>query len=392
MNAQPSGNRSLDIIYFSSIDWNFTWQRPQQLASRLSRHGKVFYVSPLGLRTVAWRDAGRIARRFAFQIAHRSAAQRVPALTIHTPLFYLPFPENRAAIRLNSKLLRRSVQRWMIESNVENPIIWAGSPSFAILDAIEGMDARLLVYDCLDNFPLFHKNPYPIIDAEQQIASRANIVFATAAELYDRMRLINPHTFLMPNAADYAHFSETADREIPAEMEQMKKPILGYVGEMAQWFDFDLVRALAARHPEWTIVLVGALHVNAGKAFDLPNIRHLGRKEYSQLPAYVRQFDVCLLPFKINALTASVNPVKMYEYLAAGKPVVSTPLREAMRYQDALWISDPADFARAVEQALQTRADPSRIRARQEIARQNTWDGRVTEIVKILSEAIGASA
>jgi len=387
MGIQVSSPDQFDIVYFSSIDWNHTWQRPQQLASRLARYGKVLYISPLGLRSVVLTDWARILRRIAFEFSRRAAASN-QHMTVHTPLLYLPLPESPLANRINGRLLHRSIAQWMKRQQVHQPIIWIGTPSLADLEAIQDVDARLIVYDCLDNFPLFHKDPYRIIEAEQQIVSRANIVFATATELYDRMKPVKPqHTFLVPNAADYVHFAAvtTQSFECPEDLVGIRKPLLGYFGEMAHWFDFNLIYDIALRHPEWTFALIGAVHVAVDKKLlGLPNVRFLGRKDYAKLPAYLSQFEVCLLPFKINALTSAVNPVKLYEYLAAGKPVVSTPLKEVLRYQKVVEIADRTKFADAIELALVTSRDPQRVFERQQVAQQNTWDVRIEEIIRIL--------
>jgi glycosyltransferase involved in cell wall biosynthesis len=321
----------------------------------------------------------------AFQVTNRRTALEQP-LSIHTPLLYLPFPNNEFARRVNARLLDRTLTRWMKRLDIQAPVVWSGTPSLSVIEVTAKLRPRLLVYDCLDNFPIFHGNSYHIIQAEQQLASQAQVVFATAAELYNRMKLINPRTYLMPNASDFEHFAHSAIRELepPKEMTPARKPILGYIGEMAEWFDFDLVYNLALEHPDWSIVLIGVVHVDPKpKLFKLPNVYFLGRKAYADLPAYLNQFDVCLLPFKISALTSAINPVKLYEYLAAGKPVVSTPLTEVFQYQDVLNIADRFVFSEAVKVALESDSE-LKVQQRTAVARQNTWDQRVDQIVNIL--------
>jgi glycosyltransferase involved in cell wall biosynthesis len=378
-----------DIVYFSSIDWNHTWQRPQQLASRLARYGKVLYISPLGLRSVVLTDWARILRRIAFEFSRPVTASN-QRLTVHTPLLYLPLPESPLANRINGWLLHRTIAQWMKRHQIHRPIVWMGVPSPVALEAIKSIEVRLTVYDCLDNFSLFHQDAPYIVEAEQQIVSRTQIVFATAAELLERMKLINPRTYLLPNAADYEHFAYDAIRDLPPprEMASLRKPILGYIGEMAQWFDFDLVHNVALQHPAWNIVLIGLVHVDlAHKLFRLPNVFPLGRKSYSELPAYLRCFDLCLLPFKINALTSAVNPVKLYEYLAAGKPVVSTPMREVWQYQDVVRIAERSEFSAAIKTELETDSE-AKIQQRLVVARRNTWDQRIEEILRLLDPAL----
>lgn len=373
----------MNIIYFSSVEWNYTWQRPQQIASRLARFGHLLYISPLGLRAIQWHDAGRIARRLAFRLTHQTTWKAEP-LTVYTPLVFLPFPHNPLANRINGRALHKTIQSWMRWLNISKPIVWIGTPSLAALTAVQGLNPRLIIYDCLDNFPLFHSAPLRIIEAEQQIVAQAELVFAAASELFERMKTMNPHTFLLPNAVDYAHFAGAPSSDYPADLLPARYPILGYVGEMAHWFDFDLIARVALEHPAWTIVLIGPLHQDARRVAHLPNVQFLGRKSYADLPKYVSRFDVCLLPFKINALTSAVSPIKLYEYLAAGKPVVSTPLREVIPFRGVVEIASHTDFATAIQRALETGAHQDKIEERLAVARQNTWDDRVQEILRLI--------
>jgi glycosyltransferase involved in cell wall biosynthesis len=378
----------LNIVYFSSIDWNHTWQRPQQLASRLARHGNLLYISPLGLRSVLLKDLRRVGRRIIFQL--KGSRTIAGPLSIHTPLFYLPFPELEWAGRFNAQLLRRVITNWMERTGIHQPIFWVGSPSLAVVEVLKFFAPQMIVYDCLDNFPLFHKSPMHIVDAEQKIASQAYVVFATAAELYERMKLINQNTVLLPNAADYDHFAAAATQHLPPppDLRDLTHPILGYIGEIASWFNTDLVFSIATQHPEWNIVLIGLVHLaDFERIRHLPNVHYLGPKPYTDLPAYLNHFDVCLLPFRVNALTSAVNPVKLFEYLAAGKPVVSTLLKEVIKYNDILETVSATDFADAITRALNTNTSDW-IEKRMAVARQNTWDRRIEEIVKILHPAM----
>lgn len=388
-NAPP-----LDIIYLASIDWNSTWQRPQQIASRLARHGRLLYVSPFGLRSADLRDWERVLRRVLFRVTLSPAKQTDDRLTVYTPLFYLPFPENPLAERINAWLLARVLRSWIKRLNVTRPIVWIGSPSALFLGILQKLNPRRVVYDCMDNFAFFHPDQSSIVQIERNLASRADLVLATAEELRQRMVQINPNTVLMPNAADFEHFSRASRPilPIPNDIASIPQPILGYFGELAEWFDFDLVHDLAVSNSNWSIVLIGQAHVpSIRKLLQLPNIAYLGRKNYADLPAYLSRFDVCLLPFLVNALTAAVNPVKLYEYLAAGKPVVSTRLREVAPYDGTVEIADRKDFSSAVRRVLETSKEPALMRRRQEIARRNTWDHRVEEILRILNEPLEGS-
>ena len=206
------------------------------------------------------------------------------------------------------------------------------------------------------------------------------------------MKRINSQTFLVPNAVDFDQFRTAAkpDWVPPQDMLSLKRPILGYAGEIAEWFDSELVHDLAAQNPGWSIVLIGRIHVDISGILKLPNVHYLGLKNYADIPSYMSQFDVCLLPFKISALTNAVNPIKFYEYLAMGKPVVSTPIREVQYYRDIVEIAERSEFSAAVKRALETSGDQERTARRLKIAENNTWDKRIEEIVRILNASLGS--
>jgi glycosyltransferase involved in cell wall biosynthesis len=268
-------------------------------------------------------------------------------------------------------------------------------PSPAILPLADALPAARLVYDCLDDFAAFHPDAGRIEEAEARLAARADVVFATAEALETRMRRLNARTVRLPNGADGDHFAPAAAAVLPAppDVARIPGPVLGYVGEMARWFDAELVQALARHDPSWQIVLIGPVHGDGiAPLRALPNVHYLGPKPYRELPAYLHRFDVGLLPFRIDRLTAAVDPVKLYEYLAAGKPVVSTRLPEASRHGDAVIVADRAAFPAAVATALRQAADPAGVARRVAIARENSWDRRVADALRALGvEPVGTA-
>ncbi len=287
--------------------------------------------------------------------------------------------------------MRHSLDRWIKRQSARTIVLWIGIPSHATVEAIKSITPRLLVYDCIDNVAAFHQNRPDIIETERFLASAAQVVFATSTDLFEKMKPLNSKTFLVPNAVDSERFRVVAEQahHPPRDMRQIKHPILGYVGEIAEWFDSDLVRDLATQNPNWSVVLIGKIHADIPSILPLPNVYHLGWKRNADVPGYLSQFDVCLLPFKVNPLTNAVNPIKLYEYLAMGKPVVSTPIREVQSYRDVVEIADPSEFSAAVTKALQTAGDEKRVKRRLEIAETNTWDIRVDEIIRILNALLG---
>jgi glycosyltransferase involved in cell wall biosynthesis len=358
---------------------------------RLARYLPVLYVDPLGNRAIALRDLGRVVQRLVFRLGRRGPPA-AGAVTVHAPLVYLPWPDNGVAHRINTRLLTRALRDWMRGQGVDTLVAWAGTPSLAVADAIAALRPRLTVYDCIDDVALFHRRPEAVARAERRLAEAADVVVATAELLDARMRQLNPRTVLIPNGADVAHFARALDTDLPVppDVAALAGPVLGYVGGLAQWFDFDLVHRLATSNAGWHVVIVGPVQrglVETWRIRQLPNVHYLGRRDYATLPAYLARFDVCLIPFKVDAITAAVSPVKLFEYLAAGKPVVSTPLAEVARYGEVVTLAPAAEFPRAVAGALATARDPAAVERRLRVARDNAWDVRVAAILDVFREA-----
>lgn len=370
-----------DYVFFGAVDWTHTWQRPQQIASRLAAQGRVVYVDPLGLRRARWTDAARLVRRVT---APRGGSSLVEVVR-----------STRAAVasgmgapaEWTSRLLEKDLGKALVRVGVTQPVVWVGTPHPAIVALLDRNPARLLVYDCVDAVSAFPAVPTGIEEVEATLAQRADLVLATSRILEDRMRRLNPRTLRVPNAADHAHFSRPVGAaEIPREVAGLPHPIVGYVGEIADWLDVDLVMTLARRQPRWSIVLVGPAAPAISWRLDAPNVHLIGRRPYSDLPALLAAFDVCVIPFRATRLTAAVSPVKLYEYLAAGKPVVSTPLPEVLPFTGLVDVAAGRAFLEAVEQAATTPASAPSIEARRRVARENSWEARLAAVLTALAE------
>jgi glycosyltransferase involved in cell wall biosynthesis len=379
-------SEGFDVVFFGAVDWSHTWQRPQQIASRLAAQGRVVYVDPIGLRRLRLSDAPRLVRRLrALDSRPVARPAGVSLISDHAATLASGL---RAPAEWTARLMVRAVRRALHLARIERPVIWAGTPSPALVAALDLLPSRLLVYDCLDAVAAFHPGRSEVEAAESVLAQRADVVLATTRELETRMRRWNTHTVLVPNAADYDHFSQKVPRgEIPPELRVLPRPVIGYVGEVADWLDTSLLGALAARHPGWSIVLVGPSTAAARQGLTAPNIHVLGRRPYAELPRYLAGFDCCLIPFRASPLTAAVSPIKLYEYLAAGKPVVSTPLPSVMPFAGDILIAAGPRFVEAVEEALAGTRDAGAAEARCRRARAHTWDHRVARVLEALRAA-----
>jgi len=376
----------LDVLYFGAVDWSYTWQRPQQIASRLAAHGRVVYVDPIGLRRARLSDASRLVRRLRARDAGLSAPPAgLSVISGHAATLASGLC---APSEWTARLMVAAVRRALAEARIESPVIWAGTPSPAVVAALDLLPCRLLVYDCLDAVTAFRPGQPEVEAAEAALARRADVVLATSPELEARLRRGNARPVLVPNAADYEHFSRPVPADqIPAEIRALPRPIAGYVGEIGAWFDTGLVRRLALRHPDWSIVLVGPASSEARRALPDPNIHFLGRRPYSELPLYLAGFDCCLIPFRATPLTAAVSPVKLYEYLAAGRPVVSTPLPSVLPFAREVFVGADRRFLEAVDEAVASRHDEPAAESRRRRARAHTWDDRLDAILAALRDA-----
>jgi glycosyltransferase involved in cell wall biosynthesis len=220
-------------------------------------------------------------------------------------------------------------------------------------------------------------------------------VLAASQRLHIQAAVTHPQALLCPNGVDYEHFArgrlgrhEGAPDDLKPLVEN-ERPLIGYYGALARWFDFDLLHQVAENHPEWIFVLLGPDHdgaVSSGELRQRTNLHWLGPKPYADLPFYLRCFDVGIIPFKLNEITHSASPVKLYEYMAAGKPVVITPMEESLRCPGVLAGDGPEAFAGQIERGLALRTDPDYQELLDRTARENTWDVRADQVLGALND------
>lgn len=292
--------------------------------------------------------------------------------------------------RINMAMLARYVRRKQREHGYAGAVLWMYLPGHA--DLCGKIKCAAKVYHCVDRHSGYKGQINPeLVDAmEEELAGKCDAVFTTAQGLYDRLRPFNAHTYMAPNGANYEMFSQAQDaREVPAELADIMGPVLGFIGALQECIDYPLLRKLAEARPDCTLVFIGREHPDAdvGLIRYLPNVRLLGLKPQSELPGYLARFDVCLNPFRSGNLSRDVSPLKFYEYLATGKPVVSTQEPVQVRdFADAVNIAADADgFVKAVEDALK-HDTPERRDKRIAYAKACSWDARVERMAGILKE------
>ncbi len=304
-------------------------------------------------------------------------------LYVLTPLV-LPLPGHAWARKLNRLLLVTRIRRALRRAHQGPLQIWSFAPDISYL--LDSFQPEKVVYYCVDDFAHFSGyDSEQVLRDEADLCRRADLVVTTSTALQEVKGPLNPNTILVPHGVDYEHFSTALSDGLPTppDMADIPQPRLGFFGLIRDWVDLGLLAEVARRRPEWHIVLLGDSTVDLTPYRSLPNMHFLGRKHYQDLPAYCKGFDVGLIPFHVNELTHAVNPIKLREYLAAGLPVVSTPMPEVERYEHLIAIADSADtFTNAIESALA--AGSAARRERTEAMSHETWPQKVKAVCRSL--------
>jgi glycosyl transferase family 1 len=371
------------IVCFAH-DWNGDPTSKTHIMRILARKNRVLWIDSIGMRRPAAtvHDARRIGAKL--RGALRGCRPVEPGLFVGSPLA-LPFPGNAAADHVNAHVLAAWL-RWQLRRlGMSRPILWSFMPNVSGL--VGRLGERMVVYHCVDDYAEFAGvSREAIRRLEADLVRRADVVLTSSARLRDERLSLNPRTHFVTHGVDVAHFGKALDpaTPLPEELRHLPRPIIGFFGLVAEWVDVPLVRAMADRRPDWSIVLVGRVATDVSALEGRPNVRLLGRRPYASLPAYCRGFDVGIVPFRMNDLTVRANPLKLREYLAAGLPVASTPLPEVLRCGTLVETGgDAGEFVAAVERALQGRA-VSAARLRAETMRTESWEARVREIAALL--------
>lgn len=377
-----------DIVCVGFADWDSElWTNQQHLMSRLARHNRVLFVESLGLRrpTLAGRDVRRMARRAARGLAGPRATD---GLHVLSPLV-LPFHAHASARAVNARLLPALVRRAARRLGMRRPVLWSYVPQ--ALPLVEALEPAVVVYHCVDDMA-----SQPGIDgpafraAEDRFAARADVVLASAPALAERLRGVARRVVAAPNVADTGFFATALEPgRVDAAVAALPAPRIVFTGAVVTTkLDIPLLVALARARPAWSLALVGPVGPGDPRA-DVsalaaePNIHLLGPRPYDRLPEVLRGADAGLIPYARNALTDSVFPMKVYEYLAAGLPVVATPL-PALRDVAGVAIADGAEeMARALDAALAD-GDRARRAERSRAASAHSWDRRLEEIAEVL--------
>jgi glycosyltransferase involved in cell wall biosynthesis len=380
-----------EIVIFSTADWATQyWTNKQHIACRLAKRGwSVLYVETVGLRApgLGRTDGARLMRRLGGAVASpRSVADR---LWVASPLT-LPIGHGFAAVRdFNARALSSALEAWLAKLRFRRPVIWTYHPF--MLAAIAGIDRAALVYHCVDELAAI-----PGIDAqamgvaERALVLAADLVFATSPALSEKCAALSRACHYLPNVADIDHFAAARQPSaLPPDLAAITRPRLGYAGALSDFkVDFPLIFKLAERQPGWQFVLIGEERAGQRdptlqRLRGLANVHMLGWRDYRTLPDYFRGLDLGLLPLQDNSYTRAIFPMKYFEYLAAGLPVVSTALPALRAYGSLHRTADEAGFAAAISDVLTNRARYA-IAADHPVLREHDWERQVDRMLALL--------
>jgi len=386
-----------NIICISSIDWDFIWQGHQEIMSEFARNGnRVLFIENTGTRAPGLRDLPRIRKRFINWIRGVSGIRKeAENLYVFSPLI-LPFPYLRIARGVNRRIIMLTLNSWMKAMDFGDPIIWTFLPTGLALDLLKSMDKKLAVYHCVDNFAANSALAGRVKRTEEKLLKEADIVFVTARELYNSCARHNSNAHIFPsgvNINDFKRLNGEERKSIPDDLKSIKDPIVGYVGGVHKWIDKGLIKNLAGNHPDYSFVFVGPVQTDVGDLAALKNVYFLGHKTHSDLPRYINSFSASIIPYLITDYTKNVYPSKLNEYLALGKPVVSTDLLEIRsfnkRYEDMVAVGEDYDeFAGYLKKAIERGADQEDIRRRIRAAQDNSWQKRIERMSDLITEAV----
>jgi glycosyltransferase involved in cell wall biosynthesis len=380
---QVAPSPSLGIIVHSHLRWDFVWQRPQQLLSRLSRtHPVLFVEEPILLDdlqrptldlTTPWPNVVRAVPRLPRQLGETYDD----------------------AVSMIRELVDRARNAPLLQGKFSDIVQWFYTPMPAP-EMLGGFPSVAVVYDCMDELAQFRFAPTDLVRRERLLLSRADVVFTGGYRLFESKSRYHDNVHFFGCGVDADHFgaARRAETEIPSDADGITGPVLGYFGVIDERLDYDLIRALAEFRPDWTILMIGpVVKVDPRDLPSAPNIRWLGQRPYAQLPAYVKRFDVCLMPFALNEATEYINPTKTLEYMATGKPIVSTAVADVVRnFTPVVHVArSHAEFVAACTEAAEG-ADDERIGQGIARAAEESWETIVSRMETIIREALAARA
>jgi len=376
-------NSQKRFIVCLAEDWGRLPSSSQHIMRVLSREYSILWVDSLGLRTPSVRqaDLNRIYQKLKKFFS--GIKEREPNIYVYSPLV-LPYFKSRLTRKINQVILTLSLKYFLARKKAQRIVFWAACPT------AEGIVGRLKegksIYYCADEYSEFSGYSKKLVkELEESLLKKVDLVLVVSDKLHQTKKKYNPNIFTIPHGVEFKRFSKynLTPVELPADLRKIKRPIIGYYGLIRDWIDFELLQTISKRK-DWSLVLVGPANTDISSIQGIDNIYLLGLKDYESLPLYLKGFDVCIIPYKLVEVTINARPLKLFEYMASGKPIVSTPLPSVLPYGKIIRIgSTKEEFIEQIEKSLQEK-DNSLIQKRIDLARENSWENLVEKNLKNL--------
>lgn len=350
-----------DVIVFCHLRWQFVYQRPQHIISRLASDMKILFIEE--------------------PIHHNEDNNASGNLLVITEQLHVLQP--------HVKDIESIID--IIPDYVKNksiPIGWFYSASFSPL--LEQINFETIIYDCMDELSLFKGAPVHLINQEKYLMAHADIVFTGGKSLYESKKQLHNNVYCFPSSVDEQHFAQALNGiSVAADIADLRKPIVGYYGVIDERIDLELLHKCAKKLPNVSFVMIGPLAKIEDA--DLPkenNIHYLGMKSYNELPHYLKAFDIAMMPFALNDATKYISPTKTLEYMAAGKPIISTKITDVVRdYSESVTlIENDGDFCSAIENFLTNKDRLAMETQYSKILKKTSWNATADKMESILKE------
>ncbi len=382
-----------NIIVFGSDKWEYPGLQ-QTIMRLLSRNNRILFVNPLGTRRVSvkFSEFGIYFNRAIriFQRDNNNGGEEAKKFRVCNP-WMIPLVYNRAIMGLNKSIMHAQFSRLLSNLEFDKYILWVGTPTAASF--LDIFDPSLIIYNPVDRYSEFSfVDSAKIVDYEKHIASRADAIICTSDAIKKDLEPYNSNCFTVTHGVDVNHFhSALNNSSIPDDMRNIPGPIIGYFGGLSERVNWELLNDVAIRYKDANMVLIGKKIPGIKEMEQLKrksNVHFLGYRDYKVLPDYLKQFTVCLIPYVVNDLLLAVDPIKLREYLAVGKPVVSVDLPEVRKLQDVLYIGkNNDDFVEKIGRAIKEN-NPSLTEERIRAAWRSDWGVKIEEIASIVDDTI----
>lgn len=369
------------LVVYSHLRWEFVKQRPQHLMERLSKHFDILFIE----EPIFYTDQNKGSARELKINTH---------LTVVQPRIDWNNPAQLAEI----------TQAFLSEKEVtEAPLVWFYSPAF--VDVIDEMEFSTIIFDCMDELKNFKGASPELLEQENRLLKIADVVFTGGKSLYESKKRFNHNVHCFPSSVDRKHFEKALNTvaELPTDLQKVKQPIVGYYGVIDERIDVELIGKVAKALPHISFVMIGpVVKIDEASLPKLPNIHYLGGKDYQQLPEYLAHFTVAMMPFALNEATQFISPTKTLEFMAALKPIVSTPITDVVRdYKKEVYIAMSKDddiraqeFVTNISKAIFETENQTKKRERLQTAvlEKTSWDKTAATMHELIEKAYEKNA